>query len=521
MFWKKETRLQKQVDQKVEKLNEPLQDCKLFKSLEQNINLFDELFSDVDILISRRFQNHCNPQLDFCLYCCDGVVDSMLISEHIIKPLLLAQDLVPGSELFKQVRDQFVFINDIKESEDVKELIEAVTYGDTILLMHGSGKALILSSKFFALRGISEPDSEKVLNGPREGFNEGIMANLSLIRRRLRTHNLKLKFRSMGRQSATTVCVCYLDNIVNKKILKELYRRLDTIDMDAMIDSNYITEHITEPSLLGIPTCGYTERPDIVVAKLLEGRIAIIVDGTPMVLTLPYLFIENFQSNEDYYLNHFYATCSRLLRLMGFFFTIAVPALYVAIVAFHHQVLQTPLMVNVTNERQGVPLPAFLECFIMLIIFDILRETGIRTPSHIGQALSIVGALVIGQSAVEAKLVAAPMIIVVAFTGITNLLVQKVNAATLFCRYFFLVLSSLFGLTGLLVAASLLAIHIFNLESFGVPILLHNNKLQFQDIKDTFVRAPWPDMLTRTSPISGNVIRSRPKKSTQEGAGSN
>lgn len=506
------------LDSKIDELNKPLSAYSLSSSLDDNIRLFQSLFEHVDIMLSRRFQNHLNPDLEFCIFFSDGVVDSAMINEHVIKPLLWSSQMEPGKKLFSEVRDQFVMMNDVKESTDVKQIVESITYGDTLLLVQGSDRALILSSKNFTLRSPSEPESEKVLEGPREGFTEGIMVNLSMLRRRMRTNELKLRFHTVGTRSSTSVCICYMDTIVNKNILKELYRRLDNINIDAILDSNYITEHISESSVLGFCTTGITERPDVVASKLMEGRIAIIVDGTPMVITLPFLFIEYFQSNEDYYINHFYATFTRLLRLAGFFLTITIPAAYVAIVAFHHEILPASLMVSFTNERQSVPLSAALECFTMLIVFDILRETGVRTPSQIGQALSIVGALVIGQSAVEAKLVAAPMIIIVALTGITNLLTPRLASATLVIRYMCLAFCSCFGLTGLVVGLSIVLIHIFNLQSFGVPSLTPTERLSYQEVKDTFFRAAWPKMLTRIAPLSGNRTRSKPKHSGGKGS---
>ena len=244
-------------------------------------------------------------------------------------------------------------------------------------------------------------------------------------------------------------------------------------------------------------------------AKLLEGRIAIFLDGTPVVLTVPYLFIENFQNSEDYYLNFFYTSFSRVLRILGFFLTVTVPGFYIAIVAFHHEMLPTPLLINIASERTGVPLPASAEAFIMLIVFDILRETGVRMPSNIGQALSIVGALVIGQAAVEARLVAAPMIIIVGITGITGLLVPRMNAPIIFVRIFILIGASVFGLFGMMLTLCTLFIHMLNLDSFGVSQLTPSGKLQFQQIKDMAIRAPWWKMIQLPKRTAWSTIRQK------------
>lgn len=479
---------------------------------EGDIALIRRLFRDVDIMLSRRFCNHANKNIEFCLFFSDGVTNSETIHEHMIKPLIMQTQLPTGGDLLPFLRDRVLLVGDMHDTANVKEIIEAITYGDTLLLIRGCEAGILLNSKSFALRGISEPEGEKVLSGPREGFTEGIMQNLSLVRRRLRTNHLKMKMRTAGRQSTTAMCICYLDNIVNETLLTQLYERLDDIDIDAVLDSNYIAEYIAEYSLVGFQTFGATERPDVVAGKLLEGRIALFVDGSPMVLTVPYLMIENFQSNEDYYTNPYYATFSRILRIVGFALTIAVPALYVAVVAYHPELMPAELMINFATQRQGVPLPASVESILMLLIFDVLRETGVRTPSHIGQALSIVGALVIGDAAVSASLVTAPMVIVVAFTGITNLLIPRMTTASLFSRYFLLLSTIFFGMLGFVVGCVILICHVLNLYSFGIPYLLPIEQLSYQQVKDTFIRAPWPRMLTRITPISTNKTRARARK---------
>ena len=238
--------------------------------------------------------------------------------------------------------------------------------------------------------------------------------------------------------------------------------------------------------------------------RLLEGRIAIFTDGSPVVLTLPYLFVENFQSSEDYYMGNLYASYSRVLRAISFFGTITVPALFIAIVAYHHNLLPTGLMLTFSAARQNVPLPAALECFLLLLLFDILREAGVRSPGYVGQAVGFVGGIIIGQAAVEAHLIAAPMVIVVAFAGITIIIVPRVSTASLVARYSFLLAASFMGMPGLFVAMAIFAVHVLNLQSFGVPALMPAGKLSVQMVRDTFVRAPWPK-LTRPRNKAGGA----------------
>ncbi len=240
----------------------------------------------------------------------------------------------------------------------------------------------------------------------------------------------------------------------------------------------------------------------------------LLTDGTPVVLTLPYVFAENFQSNEDYYLNYIYSTFGRFLRLISFFIAIATPAFYIALVAYHQEMMPPQLYITIAAERLNVPFPAAIESFLLLIVFDILKETGIRMPSNLGQALSIVGALVIGQAAVEARLVAAPMIIIVAITAITSLLIPKINTPAIVFRYFLLALASGFGYFGFMMGLSILVIHIISIRSFGIPYMTPIDKLSFkgQDLKDTGVRAPWWNMKTRPK-ASGDSVRLNSKQS--------
>jgi spore germination protein KA len=209
------------------------------------------------------------------------------------------------------------------------------------------------------------------------------------------------------------------------------------------------------------------------------------------VLTVPYLFIENFQSSEDYYLSFYYTSFSRMLRILAFFITISLTGFYVAMEGFHHEVMPTPFLLSIASERNSVPFPAAFEAFLLLLVFDILRETGVRMPSNVGQAMSIVGAIILGQAAVEAKIVASPMIIVVATSGITSLLIPKMNAPIIYIRAFILILSTMFGFTGTIVGLSIVIIHLLNLHSFGIPQISAAGKIRFQEVKDVYIRAPW------------------------------
>lgn len=481
---------------------------------EENIAFFKTVFQDDDPIEFREINAGTNAAIRACLVFCDGLVDSAIIDNYLIRPLVQLQEIPRGETLTDTFLCKVLQVNSVKKAQEYNEIIQSITYGDTLLLIEGMTEALLFSTKSFSARAIAEPEGEKILSGPREGFVEVMMTNLSLVRRRLRTDKLKMRYYTLGTETNTQLCIAYLDGIVNPNILQELYRRLERIDIDGILDANYINELIRDDAWSPFRSIGYTERPDVVTAKLLEGRIAVFVDGTPVVLTLPYLFIENFQSSEDYYLNFYYTTFCRALRMLGFCLSFIVPAIYIAIVAYHQEMLPAPLLISIATERQSVPLPAALEALIMLVAFEVLRETALRMQSNVGQALSIVGALVIGQAAVEAKLVAAPMIIIVALAGITSLLVPKMNAPTLLLRFGILILASCLGFLGVTVGCAFLLAHILGLRSFGIWQLSADRTIRYQNVKDTVIRAPWYQMILRPEKIARNVVR---QQNNQEG----
>lgn len=488
-----------------EKLNE----YELEPQLLENIKTIKKLFANDETLITREFSNQNDSSIKCCAFFIDGMVNNEIVNENIIGPIIENIFLSPKLDVIDVIKSQVIISNDVKKTEKTSEIVKAIVAGDTVIFINGYSSALIISTKGWLARSIIEPDTEKALRGPREGFTEGIMTNLTLIRRRLQTNELKFVFRSFGTKSNTKVCICYIDNIIDKEILNELNRRLDTIDIDGILDSNYIVEMIKDAPMSPFKTIGITERPDTVASKLLEGRIALVVDGTPVVLTLPYLFIENFQANDDYYLNFYFASIGRFLRLIGFLISVSIPAVYVALTTFHREMIPTYLSLSIIEAHKNVPFPTIVECIIMLLVFEIIRETGIRMPSNIGQALSVVGALVIGQAAVEAKFISAPMVIVVSITAITGLINPKIKGVTVITRFLFLIAASFLGFYGYFYCIIILLTHLFSLHSFGVVYTSQLCAWNFQGLKDNSFRASWKYMITRPEFVKKNNIRKK------------
>lgn len=482
----------------------------LTTDMNENAELIKSIFKDDESLVTRYFDNQIDAFIKCCAFYIDGMVNNKLFNEDVIKPLVEYRMKRKSDASFVDIVAKQIILSDrVDKTNDFSKIIQAIVYGDCVLIISGCDEVLILNTKGWKTRDGAEPEDEKVLRGPREGFTESIMPNLTMLRRRLRTQELKIKFRTFGARSQTKGCICYIEGIADKNILAELERRLDKFVVDGVLDVNYINEFISDGPYSPVKTIGSTERPDVVAAKLLEGRIALFLDGTPVVLTVPCLFIENFQSSDDYYLNYFFASVGRILRILAFFISISTPAVYVALVTFHQEMLPTQLLSTIAMARQDVPLPTALEALVMLLTFEILREAGMRMPNSVGQAISIVGALVIGQAAVSARLVSAPMIIVIGITGITGLMIPRVKGFEIMIRLILLMLSSVIGLYGYIFGMMGLLIYLMNIQSFGIPIMNDENCACFQDRKDLYIRAPWWYMIDRPKFFAVDKKRSK------------
>ncbi len=471
-------------------------------NLRDNIALFKKLFVDDDTFVIREVQNRNNPNIRCCLMSLAGMVDHTIINDNIIRPINTFPGKTRRGELLETLCNQVLQTNNITVSEDINQLLESILYGDTLLFVQGYKRALTINTKGWKTRSIEEPDLEKVFIGPKEGFTESIMQNLSMVRRYILTSDLKFKFRTFGARTHTKVCICYIKGIAQERILEELERRLDSIDLDGILDSEYIKEFICDAPLSIFSTIYRTERPDTVAGKLLEGRIALIVDGTPVALTLPCMFIENIQTNEDYYTSFQSSSFNRIIRIIALLVTTCLPAIYLSLITFHQEMLPTPLLESIYAARQGVPFPSVLELLGLVIIFDIIREAGTRMPTSIGQAFSIVGALVLGQAAVDARFISAPIVIIIAFSGITSLMLPKMLNTIIIVRITLILIASMLGLHGLLILLTAIMLHAFSIHSFGVPYMSYIMTFDSENIKDTAIRMPWWYMNLRPKMIA-------------------
>lgn len=483
---------------------------KLDRSLENNIEMIKTIFSNDDTLICRLFENKQNKKLRCCIIFIAGMTDSKIVYESIIQPILRAEQLIDERNILDDLHYKVIESANVERISNIDKILETIMSGDALLLVDGEQEGLIISAQGWQSRAIEEPESEKALRAPREGFTESLTVNLTLLRRKLKTPDLKFNFRTFGVRSSTKACICYIDGIVNKEILQELNRRLDHIDIDGILATGYIQELISDHPFSIFDTVDYTERPDIIAGKLLEGRVALFVDNTPFVITVPHIFIEYFQANEDYYENFYAGSIARMFRIIGFILTISVPAAFVALVSFHQELIPTPLALTILAARKDIPFPSVVAALLLTIVFEMLREAGARMPTYIGQALSIVGALVIGQAAVDARVVSAPMVIIIAFSSITSLMLTRIRIASLILKIIFMILVAFFGIYGLIFGITGLLIHLFEMRSFGIPYMYNLDITSFstQELKDIYIRAPWTYMNKRPKFLSPkNIIR--------------
>ncbi|MBS4539262.1 spore germination protein [Clostridium sp. D2Q-11] len=435
----------------------------------------------------------------------DGLADTQNISKEVIQPLMMDDKKTnPDNYIIEEIKEKYLYSAEIGDSKYIENCIDSLVSGDTVVFVEGVSEAILVGSKGFEVRKIDTPDTETTIRGSKEGFNESLRTNITLIRRRIKNPNLVFESMKLGKQTNTEICIAYINGIVNEDILKTVKRRIKKVDVDAILESGYIEDFIQDSTFSLFPTVGNNEKPDIVASKLLEGRVAIITDGTPFVLTVPYLFIESLQTSEDYYSRSILSMIIRILRFSALLISILLPALYVAGVNFHKDFIPFELLLSISASREGIPFSPLTESILMLTAFEFLKEAGVRMPRPSGQAVSIVGALILGEAAVNAGFVSNPMIIVVALTAITSFLALPISAALPIMRLVFLLSANVVGFLGILFILLLFLIHLCSLRSFGVPYLTPISPLITKDLKDSFIKAPMWMMFTRPKSIISN-----------------
>jgi spore germination protein KA len=499
-----------------------IEDRKTSRSLVENKQVISNLFgSTTDFAQNQiRFANK-----SAYLFYFKSMVDMKQLNERMLEKLT---DINRTNKIFitdedlESLSEEFFTGENYHYLTDFREISWDLLNGAAILMVDRHDKAISIAINNPEYRSISEPSTQTIIRGPKDGFTESMFTNISLVRRRIKNPKLKFEEMVIGTESRTKVTLGYYEGVVNEGILKEARTRLKKININAVLDSGNIEEVITDTSYSPFPLTFNSERPDVIAGGILEGKIGIFVDGSPFVLVIPAVLTDFFQSSEDYYQPFLMSSFIRMIRYISFMIALILPSLYVAITTFHHELLPTALLISIQAQREGVPFPAVIEILIMELTFEILREAGVRMPRAVGQTVSIVGALVIGQAAVEAGLVSNVLVIVVAFTAIASFVspIYNFSISTRLLRFILILFASIAGLYGILIFLIMMVAHLVSLRSFGVPYLTPVAPVIMEDQQDVFIRFPiWanktrPSYLKTEDNLKLNEVRppAPPKK---------
>ncbi|MGE7780592.1 spore germination protein [Peribacillus sp. NPDC097264] len=424
-----------------------------------------------------------------------GLIDTQTLHDFLIESILnnpvLHEKSIP-KEALQFIGEEVIALGEIKEVVDWDSLFTDLMSGNTIIFIDGVREALSASTQGGERRSIQESTTSIAIRGSKESFTESIETNIAMVRRIINTPDLWSESMKIGKTTKTDVSLLYINGIAKKEIIEEVRTRLKRINIDGILESGYIEQLIEDETKTTFPTINHTDRPDKIAGNLLEGKIAIFVNGTPFVLLVPALFIDFFQSVEDYYERFDISTAIRFLRIAIFFISLVGPAVYIAATTSHQEMIPTKLVIIIAAQRESVPFPAFLEALIMEITFEILREAGLRMPKAIGSTISIVGALVIGQAAVQAGIVSPAMVIVVSITAIASFATPSYEVAisARMIRFVYMLSAAVFGFYGITLAFIVLIVHLCSLRSFGVPYMSPLAPFIKDEVGDTIFRRP-------------------------------
>jgi spore germination protein KA len=485
-----------QAKQDPEQMLKQYKDVTLTGSVENMVSFIDNLLGQNDDFIIRRFKVF--SEFHAVVFYFSALTNQTMVNQEIMKPLMYVPDHLQGekieiSDLKNIISDQALFYSQCKFESHLERIAEAILEGKTVVAIEGMDEAFLIGSRSVEKRAVEQPQTEQVIQGPREGFIEPLSTNLGLLRYRLPTPDFRVNITKIGTKTKSLVAVCYLEGVVNPELVKEVNKRLSAIDIDGILDAGYLEQFIEDNHFSPFPQIMNTERPDKTVANILEGRVAILVDGSPFALIVPVVFSSFYQSIEDYTSRYLQGSFVRMARVVALVFSLVFSALYVAIISFNPELIPTRFAVAVAGGRAGVPFPALVEILFMEVSMEVLREATIRLPEQVGGALSIVGVLVIGQAAVAAGFASPITVVTIALTTIGSFATPAYNAAFALrmLRFPLIFLAGIFGLYGLVIGLILITNHLLSLRSFGVPYMTPAVPGDFQGMKDLVIRAPF------------------------------
>ncbi|SEN16085.1 spore germination protein [Lihuaxuella thermophila] len=452
----------------------------LFSGLEENMNKIREEFGGSPDCIIRTFEPGCSPGIQVALVYIESLVNRDTIHEWVMKSLMIdsvhLEQLEDERTALEWLKKNALTIGKIEWLDSWAQVYESILTGNAVLFGEGWSRCIAVHTAGGASKPVSEPTSQTVIRGPKDSFTESIDINIGLIRRRIKTPNLWMTKLLIGSLTKTEVAVMYIQGIANENIVKKVLTKLKAIEIDAILESGYIEEFIQHKTFTPFPTLYSTERPDVIAGNLLEGRVAILVDNTPYVLTVPATFPLFFQSVEDYYQRFDISLLLRLIRYAAFLVSLLTPSVYIALTTFHQEMVPTNLLINIAAQREGVPFPVVVEVLLMELVFEVIREAGVRAPKALSTAVTIVGAIVLGETAIRSGMVTPATVIVVATTAIANFVNPSFNMAIAarLLRFALILLAAVFGLFGIVLALIVLIP--------GIKLSGDTTRSQIQDI---------------------------------------
>ncbi|MEH7237130.1 spore germination protein [Bacillus sp. JJ1562] len=474
----------------------------LGENLDDTIELLKNLLGKNVDFFHRQFQMYGKFRAVIVYF--SSLVDKSAINNEIMRPLMYVPihtnlDKLTISNVKDFILNETIFHSETKEENNIEMIVKALLSGETLVFIDGVATGIQFAVKNIEKRSITQPETEQVILGPREGFIESIQTNVALLRNRLKTADFRVETMEIGRLSKSTTAICYLEGIATEDLVKEVKNRLGKIDIDAILDVGYIEQFIEDNHMSPFPQIQSTERPDKTVGNILEGRVAILVDGSPFALLAPVVFNQFYQTLEDYSSRFLMGSFVRLARMVALVFSLIFPSLYVSFISFNPELLPTEFAVAVAGGRSGVPFPAVIEVFMIEVAMEILREATVRLPKQVGGALSIVGVLVIGQAAVEAGIASPITVVVIAMTTIGSFATPAYDAAFALrmLRFPIVILAGFFGLYGVVIGVIFIFNHMLSLKSFGVPYMSPVTPGNYQGLKDVIVRSPFSWMPKR------------------------
>lgn len=432
----------------------------------------------------------------------DNMIDKQVLAEGVLMPLFSYKFNGTPEKCFNEIMTNVIYTADCSESDSYEQLEANIMSGFAVIIIDGCDKALAVGIQGYASRSVSEPDSDVVQRGSKEGFVESVRVNMTLIRRRLKNPQLKFETMTIGEISRTEIALCYLESSVSQEILQKLKKRLKKVNLKTLLASGYLLPFLEERKDFSFFSgIGISERPDTICGKLTEGRIAVLVDGVPSALIIPYLFGEYFQTLDDYSNRAYFATFTRFLKYCAFFISILLPGLFVALGTYDPELFPTLLLNKIAASIAATPLSLTAETVLILFVYEIMREAGLRMPQPLGYAVSIVGGLVVGDTAVNAGLIGAPTLMVVAVTAISSYVVPDLYAPSCILRFVFTLAGGFAGIWGIAAILSVILINICGKTSFGIPYTSPISPFSAYAFRDVIVRAGWKILSKKTAKV--------------------